>query len=68
MGTNIFYSRGLTDEQQARVNTIKFNFSQLFDHLDSYIPIGREKSLYKTKLEEACMWAVKAIANEKEEE
>lgn len=66
MGTEMFNSKQLTEEQQTRVNIVRHNFSQLFDYLDSYIPTGREKALYRTKLEEASMWAVKAIAEEKE--
>ena len=66
MGINSFYSKNLNEDQLDRVDTVKRNFSQLFDYLDSCIPTGREKALYKTKLEEACMWAVKAIAEEKE--
>ena len=64
MGTNSFYAKKLTDDQLDRVDTVRHNFSQLFDYLDSVIPTGREKALYKTKLEEACMWAVEAISNE----
>ena len=66
MGTDRFYSKQLTDKQKDSIQLIRQNFTQLYDYLDSEIPAGREKSLYTTKLEEACMWAVKAIAEEKE--
>ena len=66
MGTDRFYSKELTDKQKDSIQLIRQNFTQLYDYLDSEIPAGREKSLYTTKLEEACMWAVKAIAEEKE--
>ena len=66
MGTNIFYSQKLNDEQLDRVDVVRQTFSQLFDYLDDLIPTRREKSLYKTKLEEASMWAVKAISFEEE--
>lgn len=62
MGTNKFYSKELSDSQRDRIDTVRSNFTQLFDYLDSEIPNGREKSLYITKMEEACMWAVKAIS------
>lgn len=68
MGTDRFYSKELTDNQKDRVNLVRQNFTALYDYLDGEIPSGREKSLYTTKLEEACMWAVKAIAEEKETE
>ena len=66
MGTDRFYSKQLTDKQKDSIQLIRQNFTQLYDYLDSEIPAGREKSLYTTKMEEACMWAVKAIAEEKE--
>lgn len=63
MGTDRFYARAITDGQKDRIDLIRQNFTQLYDFLDSEIPSGREKSLYTTKLEEACMWAVKAVSN-----
>ena len=62
MGTNKFYGKELDEKQKEGVRFIKDNFTALYDYLDSEIPAGREKSLYITKLEEACMWAVKAIS------
>lgn len=67
MGTNRFYSKELKDEQLGRVNVIRQYFTNLYDLLDDVIPNGREKALYTTKLEESCMWAVKAISEEQEE-
>lgn len=64
MGTDRFYSKQLNDDQLDRVDTIRRNFTQLYDYLDSEIPAGREKSLYATKMEEACMWAIKAVSIE----
>ena len=64
MGTDRFYSKQLSDEQKDRIDTIRSNFTQLYDYLDSEIPSGREKSLYATKMEEACMWAIKAVSRE----
>ena len=66
MGTDRFYAKTITTEKADRIDTIRQSFTQMYDYLDSVIPIGREKSLYVTKLEEACMWAVKAISEEKE--
>ena len=62
MLSNKFYSRELKDTQKDDINTVQSNFTMLYDYLDSIIPEGREKSLYTTKLEEACMWATKAIS------
>lgn len=68
MGTDRFYSKQLTDDQKDRIDTVRSNFTQLYDYLDGEIPNGREKSLYTTKMEEACMWAVKAVSREKKDE
>ena len=63
MGTDRFYSKKLSDDQLDRVDLIRQNFTQLYDYLDSEIPTSREKDIYTTKMEEACMWAVKAVSN-----
>ena len=62
MGTDRFYSRELNDQQKERINDIQYNFTNLYNMIDWLIPEGREKSLCTTKLEEACMWAVKAVS------
>ena len=64
MGTDRFYSKELTEKQKDSIQLIRQNFTQLYDYLDSEIPAGREKSLYTTKMEEACMWAIKAVSRE----
>ena len=68
MGTDRFLSKELSEGQKENLSYIKSNFTALYDYLDNFIPEGREKSLYATKLEEACMWAVKAISREEKEE
>ena len=64
MGTDRFYSKELTEKQKDSIQLIRQNFTQLYDYLDSEIPTSREKSLYTTKMEEACMWAIKAVSIE----
>lgn len=65
MGTDRFLSKELTEEQKMIIDVIRGTFRLMFNTLDEHIPEGREKSLYITKLEEACMWAVKAVSREK---
>lgn len=62
MGTGRFYGYEINAEQKERIKFVQQNFTDLYDYLDIYIPEGREKSLYTTKLEEACMWAVKGMS------
>lgn len=52
--------RELTDDEKSLVNSLKDQASVLYSTIES-IPDGREKSLAKTKLEEAIMWAVKGV-------
>lgn len=65
MGTNRFLSKELTEEQKMIIDVIRHTFTLTYNTLDESIPEGREKSLYITKLDEACMWAVKAVSREK---
>ena len=64
MGTDIFDSIELDDVQKQNMQIIRKSFADMYDQLDNIIPYGREKSLYETKLEEACMWAIKALSRE----
>lgn len=68
MGTDRFLNKAVSGEQAGRMEVIQRQFCMLSDVIDEYIPAGREKSLYITKLEEACMWATKAISREKKDE
>ena len=53
--------RILTDAEKAamvRVNDLGLDF---ITAIDACVPHGRERSLAKTKVEEAVMWAVKGL-------
>ena len=53
--------RALSDDEKANVHNIKVFADGLADMIDGGAPDGREKALALTKLEEAVMWAVKAV-------
>ena len=53
------------DPSRSDIETyaLKYNANQFFNLVDNILPDCREKSLFKTHLEEAVMWAVKGIHN-----
>jgi hypothetical protein len=61
-GQDIFRKayRKLTDEETILLETLKDQASALYDTMQKH-PGSRNMSLAVTKLEEAVMWAVKAI-------
>lgn len=50
---------GATKQDHA---DLRAKFKELGNHLDQILPVGREKSLAMTQLEDASMWAHKALA------
>lgn len=52
----------LTDEGLQKMSGIAELFDELLESLKVKCPEGRELSLTKTKLEEACFYAKKSIA------
>lgn len=54
----------VTEEQQARIETVRSSFSKMYDVIDINCKSNREISLALTKLEEAQFWAIKGITRE----
>lgn len=52
----------LNEAGQKAAKEIAEEFSKLLDKLDTYVVGGREYAICKTKLEEACFFAKKAMA------
>ena len=58
--TNPFEARTPTEKSVGAIKAMRDNFKVIYDVLLS-IPEARERALAITKLEEAAMWANKAI-------
>ena len=62
----LFSSVKLSEDGMVLVNGIRLSFTQLLRQLEEILPgNSREISIVKTKLEEASMYAVKAVRNYK---
>jgi hypothetical protein len=57
-----FETHLLTPEGVTNTKTIKLGFDALLDGIKELVPASRELSIVKTKLEEACFFAVKGVA------
>jgi len=51
-----------TDNSRDQHSGLRKKFIDFVNDLDSVLPDGREKALVKTNIEQAAMWAHKAIA------
>jgi hypothetical protein len=56
-----FDYRVLTDHEKQAVQSIKDRGLEMLATIEACVPVGREASLAKTKVEEAVMWAVKGV-------
>ncbi len=54
----------LTEQGQRQAQAIGDVFQDLLVALEAMCPQGREMSLATTKLDEACIWAKKAMAED----
>lgn len=53
--------RVLSDDEREAMVWIKDQALSMMEFIAERVPAGREASIAKTKLEEAVMWAVKAL-------
>lgn len=52
------------EETKEKIDTTREEFTKITAYILENLKDGREKSLVLTKLEEACMWAIKGITRE----
>ncbi len=55
------------DNQQEKISNTRNTFTDTAEFILENLKDSREKSLALTKLEEACMWAIKSITREEGE-
>jgi hypothetical protein len=48
------------EDQIDRIEDIRVHYKELARFILDRVPEGRDKNIAKTKLEESCMWAIKA--------
>lgn len=52
------------EETKEKIDTTREEFTKITTYILENLKDSREKSLVLTKLEEACMWAIKGISRE----
>lgn len=57
----------VNQEQQARIDKVRYMFSGMYDIIEQHCKPGRETSLAITKLEEAQFWTIKGISREEQQ-
>ena len=60
----MFESKVLNEHQKLRVEDIRRDFQALRVTINEHVRDSREKSITLTKIDEACMWAVRGISRE----
>ena len=63
MTNPLFQVHRLNDDGMKKAEEIAAAFNGCLQSVEGMCPIGRELSIVKTKLEEACFFAKKAMAN-----
>lgn len=58
----MFESKKLNDEGLCKLGMIRDAFTSTLNKLELTCPEGREFSIVKTKLEEACFFAIKSVS------
>ena len=54
------------EENKEKIDTTREEFTKITTYILENLKDSREKSLALTKLEEACMWAIKSITREEQ--
>jgi len=59
-----FQTHRLNEEGMEKAKMIAYIFDECLDSIESLCPSGRELAIVRTKLEEACFFAKKAMASD----
>ena len=59
----VFTPVDVNEVQQTNIDIIQEAFGVILGNVTNHVPVGREQAIVITKLEEACMWAVKGICH-----
>ncbi len=57
-----FDQHKLSPEGVTRVNAVRHGFKALLKVVEEHVPEGRERALVVTNLQQASMWATRAVA------
>lgn len=57
-----FAAHALRNEAIEQCQTVRKAFSQILNEVEEHLPPGRHRSMVATKLEEACILAIRGIA------
>lgn len=60
----LFQVHRLNPGGRAKAEFVANSFDDLLSNISTHVPPGREFSIVKTNLEQACFFAKKAIAND----
>lgn len=59
----VFFPQGIAEGDKFPLENVRTTFAKAYDVIDESLPDGRYKSMVKTKLEEAALFATKSFTH-----